>query len=334
MSFAAVVGLIAAWEAAREPLARWRADAGPVGRMGLAVLATAGTSLVAGMASAPYALYHFNRFAAFGLVANLLAVPLTGLWVMPWAVAAFLLLPFGLESWALIPMGWGTDGIIAIAREVAGWGGAVALLPAMPAWGLAAITLGGLWLCVWRRRWRLGGLPLIAVGLASIVFERGPDILISGDARLLAVRGGDGTLQLSSGRTARLTRETWLRRAGQEADDAPVWPALGISDDGRLRCDPSGCLYRVNGHIVALARDASALAEDCRVATVVVATVPVRRGCPTAGVVIDRFSLWRDGGHALWLEPNGVVRVENVRAHRGVRPWVPPLPTPRARRPA
>jgi competence protein ComEC len=38
-------------------------------------------------------------------------------------------------------------------------------------------------------------------------------------------------------------------------------------------------------------------------------------------VVIDRFDLWRRGGHALWLSPDGV-RVETVRAHRGERPWV------------
>ena len=38
-------------------------------------------------------------------------------------------------------------------------------------------------------------------------------------------------------------------------------------------------------------------------------------------MVIDRFDLWRRGGHALWLSPEGV-RVETVRAHRGERPWV------------
>jgi competence protein ComEC len=57
----------------------------------------------------------------------------------------------------------------------------------------------------------------------------------------------------------------------------------------------------------------------------------VRRRCASANVVIDRFSLWREGGHALWLEGDGV-RVETVRATRGERPWVPPLPTPRNRR--
>jgi competence protein ComEC len=328
MSFAAVVALIAAWEVLRQRFADWRAGGGVVRRAAVSLVAVGMTTLVAGFASAPYALYHFNRFAAFGLVANLIAVPLTGIWVMPLAVAAALLWPFGLQDWALVPMGWGVEIIIAVAQMVAGWGGAVALLPAMPVWGLVAVTLGGLWLCLWRTRWRLAGVPVIALGLLSIALTRGPDVLVSGDGKLVAVRGADGLLQLSSDRAAPLTRESWLRRAGQE--DVTLWPSEGASLDGQLVCDPAGCLYRVRGQVVALVRDTAALAEDCGAARVVVAIVPVRRKCAGA-LVVDRFSLWRDGGHALWLERDGVV-IDSVRQSRGVRPWVPKPPEPRARR--
>jgi competence protein ComEC len=326
MSFAAVVALIAAWEVSRARFTAWRADGGWLRRALIGLAAVCLTTLVAGMASSPYALYHFNRFAAYGLAANLVAVPLTSLWVMPWAVLAFPLFLFGAEAYALAPMGWGVDAIIVVAETVAGWGGAVALVPAMPVWGLVAVTLGGLWLCLWRARWRLAGIPAIVLGLLSIATERGPDILVSGDARLLAVRGDDGLLQVSAPRAGRLTRETWLRRAGQ--DEAPLWPAQGASADGRLSCDPSGCLYRAHGQVVALVRDPAALAEDCRVATVVIATVPVRRACPSAELVIDRFALWREGGHAIWLTSDGV-RAQSVRASRGARPWVAPVPEPR-----
>lgn len=328
MSFAAVVALIAAWEAARGRLVAWRAGAGVIRRTLVAAVGLGMTSLVATLATTPYALYHFNRFAAYGLLANLIAVPLTSIWVMPWAVLVFVLLPFGLESWAVIPMGWGCEAIVAIAREVAGLGGSTGLWPAMPMWGLVTVTIGGTWLCLWQRRWRVAGLPLIALGMASVLFSRGPDILISADARLVAVRGADGLLQLSTDRAAKLTRETWLRRDGQ-AEAPVVWPRAGQSADGRLSCDPSGCLYRAQGHVVALVQDAAALAEDCQHADMLIATVPVRRRC-AAELVIDRFSLWRDGGHAVWLEPRAI-RVESVRASRGERPWVPPLPVPRNR---
>jgi len=333
MSFGAVVALIAAYEVIsnRDRFAGYDSGRLPpwLRKAGVYVAGVALTTLVAGTATAPFALYHFNRFADYGLAANIVAVPVTALWVMPWAVIAFLAMPVGLEAWALAPMGWGLTVVIAVAETVASWPGAVTLVPSMPTWGLAAIVLGGLWLCLWRRRWRLFGVAGIAAGFAALAVVRPPDVLIDGQARLLAVRTADGGMTVSSLGRARFERETWLRRVGQE-DAEGVWPAAGLSADQRLRCDVEGCLYRVGGKAVALVYEEGALAEDCWAADVVVAVTPVRRTCP-ASRVIDRFDLWRDGGHALWLDRGGV-RVETVNGERGERPWVP-YPERRARKP-
>ena len=50
--------------------------------------------------------------------------------------------------------------------------------------------------------------------------------------------------------------------------------------------------------------------------------VPVTSGCPGPDVIIDRFDLWRQGAHAIWLGEKRV-RVESVNTYRGDRPWVP-----------
>jgi competence protein ComEC len=73
------------------------------------------TTLVAGMATAPFEIFHFNRFAEYGLAAKVVAVPATALWVMPWATISFLLMPFGLEWLALVPMSWGLDVVVSVA---------------------------------------------------------------------------------------------------------------------------------------------------------------------------------------------------------------------------
>lgn len=321
LSFAAVIALIAAYE--EISTRRFRHDGGRRGwawKILLYVGGVALSSFIAGAATTPFALYHFNRLAAFGLAANMAAVPLTALWVMPWAVVAFALMPIGLETLALAPMGWGVEAIIAVAREVAAWPGAVTLLPSMPTAGLIAVTVGGLWLCLWRGRWRLWGIIGIVVGLASGAWVNPPDVIIDDAGRLMAVREVDGSLAISNRRLGRFDAEVWLRRAGQEEASA-VWPAAGTGGDGSLACDALGCIHRANGHTVALVRNEGALADDCRIADVVVAMVPVRRPCPSATVVIDRFDLWRDGAHALWLD-NDRVRVESVNGLRGRRPWV------------
>ena len=108
MSFAAVVALVAVYEVFRMR-GRFDVDA-PRGWARAAAYylgAVALTTFVASAATTPFAVYHFNRFAVYGLLANMIAVPATSLWVMPWVVPVFVLLPFGLEGWALVPMGWG-----------------------------------------------------------------------------------------------------------------------------------------------------------------------------------------------------------------------------------
>jgi competence protein ComEC len=75
--------------------------------------------------------------------------------------------------------------------------------------------------------------------------------------------------------------------------------------------------------LIALPRDEAALPEDCARADVVVSAVPVRGRCSAARVIVDRFDLWRHGGHALYFESGGHVRIETVAEWRGVRPWSP-----------
>ena len=109
-----------------------------------------------------------------------------------------------------------------------------------------------------------------------------------------------------------------MRRAGLEETEA--WPADGISGDGQLSCDSIGCLYRADDQVVALVSDPRALEEDCARADVIVSLVPVAQACHRAAVVIDRFDIWREGAHAIWLE-EGTVRLESVVGERGERPW-------------
>lgn len=319
MSFAAVIALVAAYEALRLRMAGWRAQGNWwFGRITTYAGGILLTTFIAGLATAPFAVFHFNRFAFYGLAANMVAVPLTALWIMPWGLVALLLMPFGLEGLALVPMGWGIEAVIGVAEQVAGWPSAVAMLPAMPVWGLIALSLGGLWLTLWRGRWRIAGVPLVLLGLATGLISHTPDILISEDGRLLAVKSRDGRLVLSSRRIGRFQGSSWLRRAGQAA--SPDWPAKIVSAGIPMRCDALGCIYRMGGHKVALVRDARALGEDCAKATAIIATIPARRRCKSPGLIIDRFDLWRKGAHALSLLP-GRIEVDTVRGRQGARPW-------------
>lgn len=320
MSFAAVAGLVAFYETFREPIGGWYRDAGLARRWGLHLLAIVFTTVVTTIATTPFTVFHFNRYAVYSVAANIVAVPITGLWVLPWAMVACALMPFGLERLALVPMGWGIDVIADVARIVTSWPGAAQLVPSMPVWGLMLLGFGGFWLCVWRRRWRLLGLAPILAGYLTLLLPRPPDVLIDGDSHLMAVRGADGSYLVSGREHSGYTEDTWARRGA--VGRGALWPKTGASADGSLTCDRQGCLYRASGRSVALERSATALVEDCVGTDLVVTPLPNRGECRLKPV-IDPFDTWRNGSYAIWLDADRIT-IESVRDWRGQRPWVPP----------
>src|SRR5262249_4182424 len=140
--------------------------------------AIAVTTLVATVGTEPFAIYHFHHLILYSPLANVIAVPISATWTLPWGVVACLLMPFGLEKLALVPMGWGIDVTIWVAQWVAALPGNIWLTPRLPTMGAVLIALGGSWLCLWQGRWRRWGAAGIVAGLATMLLTRPPDIVL------------------------------------------------------------------------------------------------------------------------------------------------------------
>ncbi|MEM6489667.1 MAG: ComEC/Rec2 family competence protein, partial [Pseudomonadota bacterium] len=179
------------------------------------------TSAVAGAATAPFAALHFNRYAAYGLVANLGAVPAMGAWIAPWGVVAAALAPLGLAGPALDAMGLGITWVLGVARGVAAWPGADVAVAAGPGWAAGAIAAAGLWAAVWRGPWRAAGLA--ALILAALLWRPDApdraDVLVAPRGRLVGVLGEAGRA-LSDAKRQGYAAKRWLRRDGDLADQA------------------------------------------------------------------------------------------------------------------
>jgi len=323
MSFAAVAGLVACYEALRPRLSEWHAHAGFARRAGLYLFGIALTTVVTTLATMPFTIYHFNRFPLYSIAANILAVPITGFWIMPWAILACLAMPFGFEAFALTPMGWGIAAVATIAHGVTELPGAVLRVPSMPPAGLVLLAVGGAWLCIWLRPWRLLGLGAMAAGYASLLFVAPPDIVISGNDKLFAVRAADGSYLPSRTRGALSAEEVWTRRAAAEL--GAKWPVQGQSADGRLSCDTSACVYRKDGRAVVFAHNREAVRQKCRDADLMVSPVAAHYTCRETAL-IDSVDTWKKGSHAVWLEPDRI-RIETVSDGRGARLWArSPIP--------
>lgn len=226
MSFAATAALILLFPA-------WsrRAQALPWVVRGVALLVI--SSLIAGLATSPIAAAHFNRSAQYGLIANLLVVPVMGAVVMPAGVIAALLAPVGLAGPALWLMGLGTWWMLFVAEQVTGWGGAV-MTVAAPHW--AALPLGGAGvtiglLALHRAR---GRLSHIAAGASGLMVLAGATLWFSTERPALLI-ASDGTavgLMTSAGRAlskpaGAFVADSWLRADGDLATAAEAAERTG-----------------------------------------------------------------------------------------------------------
>lgn len=228
MSFAAVVALVAAYEAVRDRLAGDRREIGLVLRVALFFGGIVLTTLVASAAVAPFAAWHFHKSQQFAVLANLLAVPITNLVVMPAALATLIAMPLGLEAGPLVVMGLGIEAMTWTARLVGALPGAVLHLPAMPTAAFVLMLGGGLWLALWHARWRLLGLAAIIAGIALAPFGDRPDLLVGRDGRLVAVRADGIALDVIAAPRSRFEIERWLEADGdaRSADDVVAATAL------------------------------------------------------------------------------------------------------------
>jgi competence protein ComEC len=295
MSFAATLALIAAYERGLPWKAKY-ADTPLGARIALwGVYEVAGlifASLVAGLGTTPYAAYHFHRMAPYGVLANLLAMPIVSAWIMPTGMLALVAMPFGFDDplWRL--MGMGINWMSAIALWVASLPGAVGRVPAFGAGPLLLCSAGLVMLCLMRSPLRWSGAGAIIAAALWALATPLPDVLIAPHGDLAAVRSADGRLAIIKKSGDAFAVKEWL------AADADARTAADPTLGNGVACDGIGCTARLaDGRIVALATAPEAFAEDCRRAVLVISSRSAPPDCPAAA--IDRAVRMHSGALAL-----------------------------------
>lgn len=308
MSYAATVALIAGFGALdnavlRERLPRWV----------IPLFTLVLSSVLAGFATAPYAAAHFNRFTDYGLLSNLMTVPMMSLVMAAGAVAA-LLVPVGLEALPLWVMEQASAWILFVAHWTAGLKGAVTPVVAPGPWVLPLMTVGGMWAVLVRGRLRLAGLVPMVLAFGLWTQATRPALLISADGALAGLMGAQGRA-LSATKGAGFAAENWLQNDGDLAtqDVAAARPGF-TGPKGARRFDLGGVRGVVLTGKAGVALVAEACAEMQIVVLAAVAEGPVPGGC----LLIDRTFLRGTGSLALDVT-DGAVRITPARG--AARAW-------------
>jgi competence protein ComEC len=322
MSFAAITAIVALHESRRVQSWLARRDEGWPMRLGRFLFGLVLTGLAVEIALIPIALFHFHKAGLYGALANVVAIPLTTFVIMPLEALALLLDLAGLGA----PFWWLTAKALSfllwLAHAAGDAPGAVALLPAMPAAAFTAMIAGGLWLCLWRTKWRRWGLVPVAAGALWALVTPAPDLIVTGDGRHLALRTASGALAILRPRAGDYVRDTLAEASGAEPDfldletlpTAACSPDLCVADIGR-----DGRRWRIlatrTRHFVRW----DEMIRACSQADIVVADRLVPRACQPRWLRADRALLARTGGLSIRLgrEPTVATVAERVGRH----PW-------------
>lgn len=324
MSFAAVVGLIAFYESTREWWKRHFREAHWTKRYSLYLLGCFATTLVASIATAPFALYHFSRMPMLGgLLANMVAVPVSSFITFPLGLLSCLLMPLGLETWPLKITEKSLDVFMYVADLVAQWDYAGLNTNGFSGWILGGMTLGMLWVCIWQGRIRWWGLVPFVVAAALIPLTPRADVLVSDDGKIFAVRDEGGDLLFSTLTREKFVREQWTIREGDTKAVPAAWPEKG--EGGRaVSCQKGFCLYKKHGVVIGFVEEQSFVAPACNAgAQVVISAVDIERArnCPQDFLVIGKYDLRGQGAQAFYISPQGKMTQRTVQQTRGLRPW-------------
>jgi len=318
MSFAATTALVALAErwprAEREFNTPWAIAA--LQRAGGWLFAAAAVSFVAGLATGPFAIQHFNRVAAYGLLANLATSALSSFVIMP-ALALGAALEFaGMGGPFLALAGWGTGAMLDVAETVSSWPGAVQVIASAPPIALPVAFVGLLWVCLWSGRLRWAGLPF---ALAVLLWPRAapPAAWIAEESGQAAVVRDGRAEFMRPGRQA-FASDLWARRRGLVPAAEPVQFRCN-----RLVCTSQGGSPAISSSATRKPPKPAVWARLCAGADIVLLKSP---GEPPPGLcqgalILGPEAFSRGGSAEVWPAPGGGWRVVWAEDLRGERPW-------------
>ncbi len=321
MSFAATAALVAVFEATRraphEALPSPGPFVGALQSLGGALRFMVVTSLVAGLATDAFALFHFQRFALYGLVSNVAADPIITFVVAPMAGLAAIAAPFGLGEAPLSFMADALDLIAAIGSTFGERPEAVLAVQRPPDAFLPLVAMAVAWGCLWRGAIRWGALAWLGAAAMVAIGAPRPALAYDSEMRAIYVRveNEQEWRVIATARGAAFARERIGAQLGVPAGRIDLLaPPEG--------CDENACRWRLpNGHEAALVADAPAAERACGLDLVLARTAlapDFQRRC--GGHVIDAGLRARHGGGLIWTEP--ALRQRSVSPLGAVRRWM------------
>lgn len=320
MSFAATLVLIITFRAIADAHVFSNKKKTIFSRMGVYIASMLLSSVVAGLATLPFALYHFGRIATYSVLANMCAVPLASFIIMPAGMIGMVLIPLHLETIPFLIMLKALDLMLYIAELCAALPAASISLPQPSDTAMLLLSLGALAALLLKSALRYVGRVCFVLGVIGLFIpSAGPDLVVHEGGKLFALKNADNSYYFSSLQHARTAREEWAETLGVDSPLKLYGKNLTQENAFPWECSDKGCALETEGyHTVHLDRQSPA--AQCGAADVVIQMAGTKNSCKGSVYTLGGPLLEKEGTHAFWLRRNAW-GVKTVAQERGVRLW-------------
>lgn len=317
LSFTGVAALVAFFDA--KPVRDWltpQEHEGWVRRVLRSLASTLLATFIAELALAPIAVAHFNQLGIYGLLANVIGVPVTGFILMPLGFLSLALQPLGLDTLVNPVFGFVLENFIGFARWIATLPHAQIRIPEIGGASFAALMCGLVVLILVRGFMKWVSVPFVITGLILAILAKSPDVRIAPDGKTIAVRTATGDLIFPNLRGGKFARTSWLEDEAAAADAATAWDTLQDTS-----CREDICTVRLgsSGRLLAVL-PRTAQPSKCPVADVLIDLRKVRSRYCTATLYVDRRWLWDHGAAELYIQSDKI-NIKTYAATVGDHAW-------------
>jgi len=294
LSFTAVLCLISGYEFYLKYKNLLGSSKGIVASIKFYIFANIYSSFLASVVTAPFVVYHFYKFANYSVAMNLLAVPLMSFFMMPLALLAILMMPFGCDYWILKALGFFVSIVIDFAEFIVNQPYAVWYIGHISATSLVIFSFGFFWVCLWKTRWRLFGLVIMIIGAVLMFTARSPDFIYDHNIKIVAINDREEGLTIySNSKLPKFTSNYWAGWFGYK--DAKIIEMPIVAKD-RLYILNNGSSISLNYW-------------NCQESDIGIMTSKKLK-CGKAQNIINNKRLWKDKQILIHCTKSGVCMVD------------------------
>lgn len=263
-------------------------------------------SVIVQIATMPFLIYHFRNFSTYGLVSNMLAIPLTTFVTMPLGFLAVFLMPLGLEKLPLQAMSLSISWVIDIARFVSNLDYSYFVTPQMPKFAFAFASFGWLILCLMNSRLRWFGGLILGLSFTSLCFVKQPNLLFDGQQKFFAIYDEKDGLVFSEKMRPSKKRDLWMKEMNETkfkyfGEFSDEWHA-----EKGIKCDEKKCQIDKGDQKILVLLARNKLSEICLDDATVIVNLASKYQLPTCfakkKIKIDNLDFYQKGGHFLYFQ--------------------------------